>query len=52
MSGDGTVRIDARVTPREGLSAERRHAIDGLLSGVGRADGAGGYRVVWPPTFG
>ena len=52
MSGGGAVRVDARVTPRDGLSAERRQAIDALLSGIGRADGAGSYRVVWPLTIG
>ncbi len=52
FSSDGAVRLDARIKPREGLAAERKQALDSLLSSVGRADGAGGYRVVWPPGIG
>ncbi len=52
FSSDGAVRIDARIKPREGLSGERKQAIDSLLSSIGRADGTGGYLVVWPPGIG
>lgn len=50
FSARGTTQIDARIKPRAGLSAERSQAIAGVLSGVGRADGAGGFRIVWPFT--
>lgn len=52
FSSEGAVRVDARIKPREGLPAERRQAIDSLLSSIGRADGTGGYLVVWPPRIG
>ncbi len=41
-------RIDARIAPRAGLATERREAIAAALAGIGRADGTGGYRIVWP----
>jgi hypothetical protein len=45
-----TPQIDARIKPRAGLPADRSEAIAAALSSIGRADGAGGYRVVWPLT--
>jgi general secretion pathway protein N len=45
-----TPQIDARITPRAGLPAERNKAIAAALSTIGRADGTGGYRIVWPLT--
>lgn len=48
FSGHDAPQIDARIKPRAGLSADRNQAIGAVLSGIGRADGAGGYRVVWP----
>ena len=44
----GLPKLDARVVPRDSLSPARRDAVDALLAAVGRSDGAGGYRVVWP----
>ncbi|MEP6996546.1 MAG: type II secretion system protein N [Betaproteobacteria bacterium] len=41
-------RIDAKIAPRAGLPAERTEAIAAILAGIGRADGTGGYRIVWP----
>ena len=51
FSTRGTPRIDARIKPRPGLPADRSEAISTALSSIGRADGAGGYRVVWPLTI-
>ena len=48
FSARGTARIDARIKPRQGLAPDRNEAIAAALSNIGRADGAGGYRVVWP----
>lgn len=48
FSVDGAPRVDAQVKPRAGIAADRRAAIAAMLAAVGRADGAGGYRVVWP----
>ncbi|HEX4522115.1 MAG TPA: type II secretion system protein N [Casimicrobiaceae bacterium] len=48
FSTRGKVQIDARVKPRPELPADRREAIAATLSSIGRADGAGGYRIVWP----
>jgi general secretion pathway protein N len=48
FSARGTPQIDARIKPRPGLPADRNEAIAAALSNIGRADGAGGYRVVWP----
>jgi hypothetical protein len=45
-----TPQIDARIKPRAGLPADRSEAVAAALSSIGRADGAGGYRVVWPLT--
>ena len=42
--------IDARIRPRSGLSPERAQAIAAVLSGIGRGDGAGAYRIAWPLT--
>ncbi|HEV7413316.1 MAG TPA: type II secretion system protein N [Casimicrobiaceae bacterium] len=50
FSSRGTPRIDARIKPRAGLPADRSEAIAAALSSIGRADGAGGYRIVWPLT--
>jgi general secretion pathway protein N len=50
FSTRGTPQIDARIKPRAGLPADRSQAIAAVLSGIGRADGAGGYRIVWPLT--
>jgi hypothetical protein len=50
FSTRSTPQIDARVKPRAGLPADRSEAIAAALSGIGRADGAGGYRIVWPLT--
>jgi hypothetical protein len=52
FSARGMPRIDVRIRAREGVPADRRQAIDSLLSGIGRTDGAGGYRVVWPLSLG
>jgi len=43
-------QIDARIKPRAGLPADRSEAIAAALSSIGRADGAGSYRIVWPHT--
>jgi hypothetical protein len=51
FSTRGTPQIDARIKPRPGLPADRSEAINTALSSIGRADGAGGYRVVWPLTI-
>ncbi len=48
FSTRGTPRIDARIKPRSGLPAGRAEAIAAVLSGVGRRDGAGAYRIAWP----
>ena len=48
FSARGTAQIDARIKPRPGLPADRNEAIAAALSNIGRGDGAGGYRVVWP----
>jgi hypothetical protein len=50
FSTRGTPRIDARIKPRAGLPADRSEAIAAALSSIGRADGAGSYRIVWPLT--
>jgi hypothetical protein len=50
FSTRGTPQLDARVKPRAGLPADRSEAIAAVLSSIGRADGAGGFRVVWPLT--
>lgn len=50
FSTRGTPQIDARIKPRPGLPADRNGAIGAALSSIGRADGAGGYRIVWPLT--
>jgi general secretion pathway protein N len=47
----GTPQIDARIKPRAGLAADRSQAIAAALSSIGRADGAGSYRIVWPLTL-
>jgi hypothetical protein len=51
FSTRGAPQIDARIKPRAGLPADRSEAIAAALSSIGRADGAGGYRVVWPLTI-
>ena len=48
FSTRGTPQIDARVKPRPQLPADRREAIAATLSSIGRSDGTGGYRIVWP----
>lgn len=48
FSTRGTPQIDARIKPRAGLPADRSEAIATALSSIGRSDGVGGYRVVWP----
>ncbi len=48
FSTRGTPQIDARIKPRAGLPADRSQAIAEALSSIGRADGAGSYRIVWP----
>jgi general secretion pathway protein N len=50
FSTRGTPQIDARIKPRAGLPADRSEAIAAALSSIGRADGAGSYRIVWPLT--
>lgn len=50
FSTRGTPQIDARIKPRPGLPADRSDAIATALASIGRADGAGGYRIVWPLT--
>ena len=50
FSTRGMPQIDARIKPRPGLPADRSEAIAAALSSIGRADGAGSYRVVWPLT--
>ena len=50
FSTRSTPQIDARVKPRAGLPAGRSETIATALSSIGRADGAGGYRIVWPLT--
>jgi general secretion pathway protein N len=47
----GMPQFDARIKPRPGLPADRNAAIATALSSIGRADGAGGYRIVWPLTL-
>ena len=51
FSTRGTPQIDARIKPRAGLPADRNEAIATALSNIGRSDGAGSYRVVWPLTL-
>lgn len=51
FSTGGAPQIDARITPHAALPAPRREAIESLLSSVGRADGTGAYRIVWPLTL-
>jgi hypothetical protein len=48
FSTRGTPKIDARIKPRSGLPPERAKAITAVLSGIGRGDGAGAYRIAWP----
>lgn len=48
FSTGGAPQVDARIRPRAGLPAPRREAIESLLSSIGRADGSGAYRIVWP----
>lgn len=48
FSSGRTPRVDARVKPRAGIGAERSAAIEAMLAAVGRSDGAGTYRIVWP----
>ena len=48
FSTGGAPQVDARMRPRAGLPAPRREAIESLLSSIGRADGSGAYRIVWP----
>lgn len=50
FSARGMPQIDARIKPRAGLPADRSEAIAAALSSIGRADGAGSYRIVWPLT--
>ncbi|MEO8566748.1 MAG: type II secretion system protein N [Betaproteobacteria bacterium] len=50
FSTRSTPQIDAPIKPRPGLPADRNEAIAAALSSIGRADGAGGYRIVWPLT--
>jgi hypothetical protein len=50
FSTRGTPQIDAKIKPRAGLPADRSEAIAAALSSIGRADGAGSYRIVWPLT--
>ena len=51
FSTRGTPQIDARIKPRPGLPADRNQAIAAALASIGRSDGAGGYRIVWPLTI-
>ncbi|MGH8713005.1 MAG: type II secretion system protein N, partial [Casimicrobiaceae bacterium] len=44
----GMPRVDMHARPRAGIGAERSDAVAALLSTVGRSDGAGGFRIVWP----
>jgi general secretion pathway protein N len=44
----GMPQVDLHAKPRAGIGADRSDAIGALLSTVGRSDGAGGYRIVWP----
>jgi hypothetical protein len=50
FSTRGTPQVDARIKPRVGLPADRNKEIAAALSSIGRADGAGSYRIVWPLT--
>jgi general secretion pathway protein N len=42
---DGTARVDALVSPRVGIDAERASAISGALALVGRPEGTGAFRI-------